>query len=183
MPPKFGAIKRANIYRDTDSNKRNLNLYIISQDEYGKLTESTSTLKQNVKTWLSRYKMINDTVDILNAKIVNIGINFSVTADLETNKYDLLERATRALRTRMLRMKFDIGEPLRVTDIYKILKDVEGLQDVKAVKIVKRTGALYSSNQFNIEQNMTPDGRLLTVPENVVLELKYPETDIVGTVS
>ncbi|HAI38126.1 MAG TPA: hypothetical protein DCM40_08395, partial [Maribacter sp.] len=35
MPPMFGAVKRVNVLRDADSNKRNLNIYCLSEDEAG----------------------------------------------------------------------------------------------------------------------------------------------------
>ena len=183
MPPKFGAIKRANIYRDSDSNKRNLNLYVVSEDEAGNLAEAPMTLKKNIKTWISRYKMLNDTVDILDAKIVNIGLEFEAVAEMETNKYDLLERATRALTLYFTSTHFDIGEPFRMTDVWRQLKNVSGLLDVKNVKIVKKEGGNYASNRFNVKQNLSPDGTLLYVPENVVLEIKYPGSDIIGSIS
>jgi hypothetical protein len=72
MPAKFGAVKRANIIQDTNSVKRNLNLYVIAEDSNGNLAAASNTLKENVKVWLNQYKMINDSVDILYASIVNI---------------------------------------------------------------------------------------------------------------
>jgi len=183
MPPNFGAVKRANIYKDSDSNKRNLNLYIISEDEVGNLTEPSMTLKKNVKTWVSRYKMLNDTIDVLNAKIVNIGIRYEIVADMQTNKYDLLERANRALANYFGSIHYDIGEPFRVTDIWRVLKNISGLLDVKDVFIYKREGSQYASNRFSVQDNLSPDGTLLYVPENVVLEIKYPNSDIIGSVS
>ena len=183
MPPRFGAVKRANIYKDSDSNKRNLNLYMVSEDEVGNLTESSTTLKKNVKTWISRYKMLNDTIDILDAKIVNIGIRYEIVADMQTNKYDLLERANRAIANYFGSIHYDIGEPFRITEVWKVLKNINGLLDVKDVYLYKRAGSQYSSNQFNIQDNLSPDGTLLYVPENVVLEIKHPNSDIIGSVS
>ena len=78
MPAKFGAVKRANIVQDTNSSKRNLNLYVVSENSSGELIASSTTLKQNVKNWLNDYKMINDSVDILDATIVNIGVSFEI---------------------------------------------------------------------------------------------------------
>jgi len=183
MPPRFGAVKRANIYKDSDSNKRNLNLYMVSEDEVGNLTEPSMTLKKNIKTWISRYKMLNDTIDVLDAKIVNIGIRYEIVADLQTNKYDLLERANRALASYFGNIHYDIGEPFRITEVWKVLKNINGLLDVRDVYLYKRTGSQYSSNRFNIQENLSPDGTLLYVPENVVLEIKHPNSDIIGSVS
>ena len=50
MPERFGSVKRCKIIRDPDSLRRNLNLYIISEDSRGKLTQTNNTIKENVKT-------------------------------------------------------------------------------------------------------------------------------------
>ena len=52
MDRKFGAVKRVKVLRDPDSAKRNINIYVISEDENGQLIESNSAIKQNLKTWL-----------------------------------------------------------------------------------------------------------------------------------
>ena len=51
MPPKFGSVKRCSVQRDPNSQKRNLNIYVISEDSFGKLIETNSTIKNNLKTW------------------------------------------------------------------------------------------------------------------------------------
>jgi hypothetical protein len=78
MPPSFGAIHRCSFERDFDSFKRNLNMYVISKDKLGLLTATNNTIKENLKTWLASYKMINDTIDIRDAQVFNFGINFSM---------------------------------------------------------------------------------------------------------
>ena len=122
LPPKFGSVKRANIVQDKDSFKRNLNLYIVSEDENGNLTESTDTLKKNLKTYLSNYKMINDTIDIMDARIVNIGLHIDIVAEEQTNKYEVLQKAIDAIKFENLTSKYDISEPFRTSDIFKTLK-------------------------------------------------------------
>ncbi|HAW81258.1 MAG TPA: hypothetical protein DCX27_17085, partial [Balneola sp.] len=81
MPSKFGSITRCSVVVDNDSFKRNLNLYVLTSDKSGNLSESSSSLRENLRIWLSNYKMINDTIDIMNGKIVNIGVEFEVIAD------------------------------------------------------------------------------------------------------
>ena len=76
MPAKFGAIKRAACVRDFDEFKRNLNIYVISENSSGKLTAANETLKVNLKNWLAQYKMVNDTLDLLDATIVNFKIDY-----------------------------------------------------------------------------------------------------------
>lgn len=182
MPPKFGAVKRCNIVQDEDSFKRNLNLYIISEDTDGNLTESTDTLKNNLKIWLSNYKMINDTIDILNAKIVNVGIEIDIIANEETNKYEVLQRGLDSIKFELLRSKYGIGEPIRVSDIFRTLKEVDGILDVVSVSVKRKSGSLYSSFSYDVKSNTSPDGRLILGKEDIIFEVKYPDSDIVGTV-
>jgi hypothetical protein len=182
MPPQLGAIKRINIVQDTDSFKRNLNIYVISEDINGKLVTSNSTIKSNVKNWIKRYKMINDTVDILDAYIINIGIEFSAVAVRSENKFDVVQRAVALLGSRLTSKKRDIGERFYITDIYSTLRLVQGLLDVVDVKITLKTGGKYSNTGINLDELIDPDGRYIDIPENVILEIKYPNADIKGTI-
>tara|TARA_R110000796_G_scaffold14039_1_gene46070 strand:- start:970 stop:2775 length:1806 start_codon:yes stop_codon:yes gene_type:complete len=182
MPPKFGAIKRANIAQDKNSFKRNINLYVISENFNGSLTTSTDTLKKNLKTWITNYKMLNDTIDIMDAKIVNIGIEFEVISDTDTNKYKVLSEATEAIKSRMASAKYNISEPIRYGDIFQALKRVDGLLDVVRLKIVKKNGTSYSSADFDLDLYTTPDGRMILAPEDIIFEIKYPDSDIRGTI-
>jgi len=181
MPPQFGSIKRVSIIRDPNSVKRNLNLYIVSEDEEGLLVKTNSAIKKNLKTWLNQNRMINDTIDILDARIVNLGIDFVAIGDLEKNKYDTLEEALILLREFYINMA-DIGEPFFVTDIYKILRDVEGIVDVLDVNVERKSGGLYADTKYNINNNFSKDGRYIICPENVILEIKYPDIDIKGVI-
>lgn len=181
MPGHLGAVKRCRVIRDQDSLKRNLNIYVISEDTRGKLIASNSALKQNLKIHLNRYRMINDTVDILDAKVVNVGIEFEVVSNTEVDKHETLDNAIRALREKFSRTMF-VGERLYITDIYTELNKVRGVADTSKVKLVSKRGANYSSSTLNIDKFMSLDGRYLSVPDNVVLEIKFPKIDIKGTV-
>ena len=182
MPPKFGAVKRCNIVQDQDSFKRNLNMYVISEDSEGNLTESTSTLKSNLKEYLSNYKMINDTIDILDARVVNLGIEIDIVADENKNKFDVLQAAVDSIKFEILGSKYNIAEPVRVSDIFRTLKNVDGVLDVITVDITRKSGSLYSSFSYDVKGNTSPDGRLILGREDVVFEIKYPDSDIIGTV-
>jgi hypothetical protein len=182
MPSQLGAIKRVNIVQDADSFKRNLNVYVISEDSNGDLVQANAALKGNVKNWIKRYKMINDTIDILDTFIVNIGIEFTAVASEGINKFDLNRAAISFLSERMTRSKKEIGERFFITEVYSLLDAVPGLLDVVDVKIVKKTGSNYSSTTLFLEELTDPDGRFIDIPENVILEIKFPNADIKGTI-
>ena len=182
MPDKFGSIARCRIIRDDDSFKRNLNLYVISRHPNGGMTTTDDVIKENLKVWLNKNKMINDTIDILDAKVVNLGIEFKVKGDTEIPKSELLKQCSAAIRAKYLSVDFHIGESFKISEIYSILNRVEGVIDVMQVKIVKKVGNAYSDIRFNINKNMTADRRYVSCPQNVVFEVKYPRNDIKGTV-
>jgi hypothetical protein len=181
MPPKFGSVKRVSAQRDPNSQKRNLNMYILSEDSFGKLIATNSTIKNNLKIWLNQYRMVNDTIDILDPYIINIGVDFMVKTVDGANKYAVLDACVEALK-KMYDTPFFIGEPLSISDVYSKLKDVNGVLDVVKVKLANKTGVNYSGSTIDLNSNLSPDGTRLIVPKNAIVEIKYPETDIKGRI-
>ena len=180
MPPKFGAVKRCNVVQDKDSLKRNINMYVISESDARRLVTTSATIKKNLKTWINRNKMINDTVDILDAKILNIAIDFEIVGDLETNKFNLITDAQNALIREFARVKPDIGEPFFISNIYKALRKVSGVVDVVKVDVKKKVGSAYADYRFDMDMNTSPDKRMILLPEDAICEIKYPSQDIRG---
>ena len=181
MPSKFGRIKRATIVRDQDSFKRNLNLYLLSEDTDGNLTMSSQVMKNNVKTWLNHYRMINDTIDVLDPRIINIQIKFAAVVDYSTDKLEALNIAITEIQN-MFTEKMDIGQPIYITKIYDRLNNLDEIVDVTNVEITNKSGGLYSDETLNVKHYVSADGRILYAPENVIYELKFPALDIKGTI-
>jgi hypothetical protein len=179
MPPKYGAIKRTNVVQDKDSFKRNLNVYVASENSLGYLTTTPTTIKQNLKRWLNHYRMINDTVDILDAKVVTIGIQFSIIAKLNADTTVVLNKAIKTIADNYSDKLF-LGRPFFLSEIYKMLNDMPEVVDTKDVKIVNQRGSDYSNVEYDITANLSNDGRFLFVPDDTVLEIRFPNIDIVG---
>ena len=181
MPAKFGSIARCSVVVDDDSFKRNLNLYTLTVNGSGNLIAPTSMMKENLRVWLSNYKMINDTVDIIDGKVVNIGIDFEVIGDPDFNKSDVYNRCLQILREKF-REKLTMGQPFYLTDVYFELNRVNGVIDTQNVRVTDRRGSKYSQVQYDIGANLSADGRYLACPLNVCLEIKFPNVDITGVV-
>jgi hypothetical protein len=181
MPPKYGAIKRCAILQDRDSFKRNLNMYIISENKSGNLTKSNDILKSNIKTWLNQHRMINDTLDIMDAKIINLSLGFTVITKGGYDKFRVLDECLRVLRNRFSR-HYDIAEPFSFTEVYATLNRIEGVADTADVSILNQNGGAYSDVGLNIQKNITPDGRFVVCPLNCIFEFKFPTMDIKGSV-
>jgi len=181
MPSKFGRIKRVNVIQDQDSFKRNLNLYVLSEDR-GNFALANQTIKNNLREWLAPRRMLNDSIDILDGRIINIGIRFEVLADLEVNRFTLVDRCIVALKEKYLNVKRNIGEAVYISDVYKILNDVPGVTDTISVEIVNKTGGTYSNYAYDIRHNLSDDGRFLKIPDNAAAEVLLPDIDIIGVV-
>tara|TARA_A100001515_G_scaffold144149_1_gene147352 strand:+ start:1785 stop:3578 length:1794 start_codon:yes stop_codon:yes gene_type:complete len=181
MPSKFGKIKRARILRDQDSFKRNLNLYLLTENADGHLAFLNGILKNNVKTWINSYKMVNDTIDILDPKIVNIGIRFTAIVNYDQDKFEALNSAISTI-SNMFTEKLDIGQPIYITNIYNHLNNLEEIVDVSSVEIFLNSGGLYSDQEVDLKHMTSADGRILYAPPDTVYELRFPNTDIKGTI-
>ena len=181
MPGRFGSVKRCMVSQDKDSFRRNLNIHIVSEDKSERLVKSSTSLKENIKTWLNKNKMINDTIDILDAKVCNIGIEYGIVAEAESDRYDVISFCNAVIRN-YFSEKMNIGEPLVLTDIYKLLNGVRGVIDAQDVRVESKAGALYSDVFLDIESHLSADRRILYVPRDHILEVKYPLDDIKGAI-
>ena len=184
LPPKFGKITRVNVMQDSDSfNQRNINMYVISQDVNGYLLKANDTIKNNLKTYLTNFKMINDTVDILDANIINLRINFSISAMANVNKFSALNAAKDAIANYFTeRARYEVGEPFSITDIFAVLKNVPSVLDTIEVHVDTQSGGQYADSNFLTTNSMSRDNTKIICPPDSILEVKYPNTDIIGNV-
>lgn len=180
MPNKFGIVKRVSVINDPSATNRRAAIYVISEDQTGKLTTASSSLKTNMKNWISQYKAMNDVVDIYDAKIVNFGVDYKVVLDSRFKDINIIGRCNAAISEYFSNQLY-IGEPIYITRLYSILGKVEGVADVKTVRVMQKRGADYSSVNINFDDAMSSDGTYIMTPKNAIMELKYPNRDIKGT--
>lgn len=183
MPSQFGKIKRCTIMQDNSSFKRNLNVYVVSENNNGLLLTANSIVKSNLKTWLTQYKMINDTIDILDAIIINYGIDFSIVVDPFYDRTTVLNTALTTLQVTMSQNKLDIGESISIANIYNTLNKIDGVIDTRNVTLTQKFGSVYSDSVIDLNAMTTFDGNYVNAPKNVIYEVKFPSIDIKGTVS
>ena len=101
---------------------------------------------------------------------------------MNINKYDVLDSCMRTLTAYYKNRDFDIGEPFKITDVYKLLNSVPAVLDVKDVTVVPKTGGLYSDFEILYGDLISDDSRYLIPPEDVIFEVKFPSTDIHGEI-
>ena len=157
-------------------------MYVISEDQFGALIATNGTIKSNLKTWLNNYRMISDTVDILDPYIINLGIDFVVRPAIGADKSAVLANCIGKIKDMYSNNPFFIGEQLLISDIYSGLKDVTDVLDVIKVKITNIAGGQYSPTQFKVNKNISPDGSQLLCPKNAIFEIKYIDSDVRGKI-
>lgn len=181
MPSKFGAIRRANIINDPSATNRRLALYVISENSEGHLAQSGNVIKNNLRNWLSSYKMLNDIIDILDAKVINFSVDFVVQVDKRFDSDSVLANCIEDIQNYFSEVSY-IGEPIYISRIYQRLNDVEGVIDTKNVTLENELGGSYSSFSLDFESALSRDGTYIKLPPDCIAELKFPNLNIKGTV-
>jgi hypothetical protein len=189
MPAKYGVISKAYIEPtkaqsiSAGESQSVLDLYVLSYNVNNKLTTATPALKQNLTTYLSQYRMVNDSVNIKDGFIINIGVNFSIIVLPNFNSNDILTRCITALKDFFTIDKWAINEPIVLRDIYILLDAIEGVQTVQNVTITNLSGEDlgYSKYSYDIPA-ATQNNVIYPSLDPSIFEVKYPNTDIQGRV-
>ena len=181
MPVSFGSIKRAVVYKDADDYRRNLNMFVISENNKGYLEQPNEIVKQNLKIWLDSVRMINDSVDIFDATIINIGIQFTALSSPTADKERVFDNARKALFEKMTETTPEIGEHILLSEVFRILKEVPDLLDITRLSIEPKSSVNHSNFLYDTTTNRSADGRMIYIPKNCIWELKY-SSDIKGNI-
>jgi hypothetical protein len=122
---------------------------------------------------------MNDQIEIYDPKIVNFRIEFTVMVDKRFSQDAVLRQCISEVKS-LYSDKMYIGEPLYVTRVYEILNRVDGVVDVRKVKVYNKTGGAYSSVNLDMDKVLSKDGTFFHTPDNTILELRFPDEDIKG---
>jgi hypothetical protein len=189
LPAKYGVISKAYIEPTKAQSVASgaaasiLDLYILSFDNSSKLTTASPALKQNLSTYLSQYRMVNDSISIKDAFIINIGVNFDIIVLPNFNSNEVLTRCILALQDFFAIRNWQINEPIILRDVYVVLDNVEGVQTVKNLTFSNKVGTAlgYSAYAYDIT-GATLNGVIYPSLDPMIFEVKYPNTDIQGRV-
>jgi hypothetical protein len=188
MPSNFGAITKAYIEQPklTDnqvSTIETLNLYCLSQNTSGQLDYASTTLKNNLRTYLSQYRMIGDNIEIRDAFIINIGVNFEIIVLPEYNNNEILLTCITTLQNYFNINNWQLNQPIMLRDLYIMLDKIKGVQTVKNVEIENKAGTTsgYSAYAYDII-GATQNQVIYPSLDPSIFEVRYPNLDIKGKV-
>ena len=201
LPPQFGSVAKAYAAPDFQintllddgidpiPNPLAINFYVLGYDSNKNLQILNPATKQNLQNYLSYYRILTDAVNIKNAYIVNIGIDFEIVVLPNYNSNEVLLKCINALKSFFRIENMGINKPITLTDIYVLLDRVDGVQTVVrpdkdgngGLQIVNKFDGNYSSNKYNIK-NATRSGIVYPPKDPTCFEVKYPDVDIKGRV-
>ena len=189
MPSNLGVIAKAHTQPQKIGNYSSgelpsvLDLYILTYNANRQLRTASLTLKRNLRTYLSEYRMINDSIDIKDAYIINIGVDFDIVVNPNFNNSEVLTACITALQDYFNINNWQINEPIILRNIFILLSKVPGVQIAKNIVINNLTGASlgYSDFAYDITGAIVNDVIYPSI-DPMVFEVKYPNQDILGRV-
>ena len=204
LPAKYGNVAKAFIAQDEQLNINDklpeqeggkisrtenplaLNLYTLGYDADGLLVTLDNAVKHNLRTYLAQYRLLTDSVNILDAYIVNIGIEFEIVTLNNYNKKEVVLRCIEMLKRYFDINRWQINQPIIKTDINYQLALVEGVQNVTMMRIYNKVGGNYSIFKYdlNTAEPLNDEGEkggiIYPSVDPMIFEVKFPNTDIEG---
>ena len=204
LPPQFGSVAKAYILQDYQIENKKvdgsvvsteipnplaLNLYTLGYDNNKKLTQLNNATKTNLKTYISYYRMLTDAVNIKDAFIVNIAIQFDIIVLPDANSNETLLRCIAALKDYFNIDNWSINQPITLSQLYVLLDGIQGVQTVPrpdaqgvgGLQITNKYNGNYSPNKYSIN-TATKMGVIFPPKDSSIFEVKFPNLDIKGKV-
>ena len=189
MPPKYGVVSKVYVEPTKLQNvgigdiPSTLDMYILSSDNQNRLVTGSAALKQNLSTYLSQYRIIGDTINIKDAFIINIGIDFDIIVLPDYVNSEVLTNCISELQGYFAISEWQINEPIIMRDLYILLDKVAGVQTVKNITVSNKVGTSLGYSQYAYDvPGSTINGVVYPSLDPMIFEVKYPQSDIRGRV-
>ena len=194
MPSKFGNIAKAYIVPDDQisqdqyttnriANPLAMNLYVLGFNASNQLVNLNQAVKENLKTYLDYYRILTDSINIKDAFIINIGINFEISVLPNYNSNEVLLKCINSLKSYFDVTRWQINQPIIKSDVVTLLANVKGVQSVIGVSYsnLYNTTQGYSGNVYSLN-TATKNGVVYPSLDPSIFEVKFPNQDIKGRV-
>ena len=194
LPSKYGSIAKVYVTQDQltnpnsatdsiiDSNPLSLSMYTLSYDNNRNLTNTSANLQNNLKQYLAQYMVITDALNLRNAFVVNIEVDFDIIVQPNYLGRDVLVACTDKLKSYFDITNWSINQPINLSTIYTLLDQVKGVQTVQKINIINKAGGDYSQYAYDI-QGATRNNIVYPSYDPCIFEVKYPDTDIKGRIT
>ena len=218
LPQKYGNIAKAYIVQDeqleTDGqlqvidgqvidtrtatkqpNPLALNMYLLGYNSDKKLVALNRAVKQNLKIYLSQYRIMTDAINIKDGYVINIGVKFNIIVKRGYNKNDVLFKSIQVVKDFFAPDKWQMNQPIVLGDLAYQISLVDGVVSLvppevnnpnKDLILIENknssvNGSDYSGNIYDI-RTASQEGVIYPSLDPSIFELKRPNADIEGKV-
>jgi len=192
-----GSIDQNNVANVTDNSNSNffrklayditnpfsINVYLLSYDANKKLVQPNDAVITNLITYLKQSRMITDGVNVIDGYVINIGVEFTITVYKGFNKKDVLLNCIQTVQNFFNIDNWNFSQPINLSQLQLEIAKVDGVQSVVNLKITNKTAldGNYSSVEYDIDA-ATKNGIIYPSVDPSIFEVKYPDSDIKGSV-
>ena len=180
MPQNFGNVFRVSSQRSKIS-RGTMDIRVVSKDKDSRLITTPTTVKNNIAQALSQNRMLTDNIQILNAVIINLGVEVSIVKAAGRNADAVRVNVLRALKSFFDVNNFFIGQHILEDEIRAIVFDVSGVAAVNEIKFnnIRGTndGYEYSTSRFDVPPPAERRG-ILECPQAGIFEVRFPERNL-----
>jgi hypothetical protein len=182
MPGKYGVPFRSGIFEEQNKIKA----YILGLDSNSKLSNSSnSALKQNISTYLSDYKMLNDYIQVADGRIINLSFQIDLYVEKQISQSQIISQVINAVQSYLDISNFNMGDNIYISPLIEAINNVGGVTNVIDLRAYNMVGGKYSVNEIaqpyidstTRQINLTSDYTLFGEPTSM-FEVKYPNFDI-----
>jgi hypothetical protein len=198
LPSNYGSIAKVYVTQDPAResiqtptvatnelrNPLSLDMYVLAYDSNKRLTTASTTLKQNLASYINQFRMVTDAINIKDAFYINLGINFDITVKVGYNNNTVMIDCINILKNYFNIEKWNINQPIIISDIMSQLLQVKGVQSVIKIEFINKqdnTGSTYSQYLYDIS-GATRNNNIYPSIDPCIFEIRYPDTDIQGRI-
>jgi len=183
MPSNLGRVFRAAIAANS-TNPLSTQLFIISRNSDQRLITCPDTLKINLRKYLNSYRMISDAIDILDARVINLRLKFTVIIDPTLNRTSILATILNKLQNKFEVRKMYIDQPIIISEVVNLIYTVQGVIAVDSIDFSNISGIVnnlsYSDITYDVKNNTKR--QMIIPPSGGIFEIRYPVDDIIAKV-
>ena len=176
---KFLGSKKGNV--NEKNNPFAINLYVLGYDSNKNISTLNQAVKENLKTYISEFRMLTDGVNLIDGYVINIGVDFEIRAYGGYNKREVLVKVQQELANYFDIDNWTFNMAINVSEVELLIAGVEGVQSVPKCEITNKCLGNYSEHSYNIE-DATKGKMVYPSLDPSVFEVKFPNKDIKGRV-
>jgi hypothetical protein len=181
MPSTYGAPAKVNVMEENNK----IRIKLLSYDEKGNLTDTVSnTLKNNILTYLSEYRMINDYLDIVSGEVIDLGLEVDLVVDKNESQSDIIKSTIEGIIEFFRIERRKMGDPLMVGQLSKTIGSVPGVENVVDIRVFNKIGNEYSSAQVSqsykdtLTKEILQSDSVVFMKNNQIFQIRFPNKDI-----